>query len=537
MTAAGIDQSAPADGVVRAGGVMALGTLASRATGFLRVAMVAAALGVPSDVGNAYTVANTVPNIVYELLLGGVLTSVVVPLLVKRSRHDADGGTAFGQLLITLVAVLLGAAALVGIVAAPWIIAIYNDHAGPQRDLEIRFLRFFLPQIAFYGVGAAISAVLNTRGRFGAPMFAPVLNNLVVIATIGVFMALPSAGDPTPQTMTTAQTLTLAIGTTLGVVVMTLALLPSLRATGFRWRPRFGWRRSGLAEAGRLAVWVLLYVAVNQAGYTVVVRLAHDFYIAYFNAFQLFQLPHALVTVSVISALLPQLSRHAVDGRLDRLRADLSRGLRLSLALVIPAALAYLALARPIAVVIFDHGRTSRGGAVLLGQILMGFAVGLPLFSTFQLQLRAFYAMHDSRTPALVNIAVNAAMVGIDLVLFFTLEGAALAVGLALGYASSYLVGVVIFTVLLGKRLGGVDGPTVLRAVVRITLAGTLAALLAYAVSRVAQAGLGSGVTGSLAATAAGLVAAGVLYVLIATRLRIGEVAALASLVRGRFAR
>jgi putative peptidoglycan lipid II flippase len=536
---AGTTESERSDGIVRAGGVMAMGTLASRATGFLRVAAVAAALGLRTDISNSYNVANTIPNIVYELLLGGVLTSVVVPLLVKAAHDDEDGGTAFGQLLLTLVSLLLGTAIVVAMLAAPWIVAIYDRGGGEQRQLEVTFLRFFLPQILFYGLGATIGAILNTRGRFGAPMLTPVLNNLVVIATAGVFAALPSAGTPSARTLSTAQTVTLGVGTTLGVVVMTVALLPSLRATGFRWSWRLNLRHPGLRSALRLGVWVFCYVAVNQVGYAVVVRLSKDalFFTAYFSAFQLFQLPHAIVTVSVISALLPQLSRHAVEGRLDRLREDLARGLRLSLSLVVPAALAYVALARPISVVIFQHGRTDRSGALLLAGILAGFAIGLPFFSAFQLQLRAFYAMHDSRTPALVNIAVNAAMVAVDLVLFFSLDGDARAVGLALGNASSYLVGLVIFSWILRGRLGGLDGPAVVRAIVRITLAASLAALPAYAVSQLIQGWLGSGLTGSSVATAAGLLIAGGGYLALASRMRVGEVAALGSLVRGRFAR
>lgn len=515
---------------------MALGTLASRATGFLRVAVVAAALGLQTDVATAYNVANTIPNIVYELLLGGVLTSVVVPLLVRSAREDDDGGAAFGQLVLTLVATVLGAAMVIGIVAAPWIVAIYSRTGGPQRELEVTFLRYFLPQIAFYGLGAAISAVLNTRGRFGAPMFTPVLNNLVVIVTAGVFAALRPSGPPSAASMTTGQTATLAIGTTLGVVVMTVALLPSLRATGFRWRWRLDLRHPRLRPAGRLAAWVLLYVVVNQLGYLVVVRLAEGarFYPAYVSAFQLFQLPHAIVTVSVISALLPQLSRHAVDGRLDRLRTDLSRGLRLSLALVVPAAVAYLALARPIAIVIFEHGETSRGGAVLLGQILMGFAIGLPFFSAFQLQLRAFYSMHDSRTPALVNIGVNAVMVAVDLVLFFSLNGDARAVGLALGNAASYIVGLAIFTVILRRRLGGIDGTALVRTLLRISVAAALAGLSAYGVSRLVQAQLGSGTTGSLAAIGAGLATAAGGYLWVASRLRVEELRTIRGLTPGR---
>ncbi len=520
----------------RSSSVMAVGTVASRATGFLRVAVVAAALGVPSQVADAYNVANVVPNIVYELLLGGVLTSVIVPLLVKSARNDADEGTGFAQLLLTIVGVVLGTATVAGVLAAPWIISIYNNQAGPQRDLEVTFLRYFLPQILFYGLGAAISAVLNTRGRFGAPMFTPVLNNIVVIGTALVFMTLPSAEPLTPAGLTQAQTLTLAIGTTLGVAVMTLALLPSLRAVGFRWRPRLDWHHPLLAEALRLGGWVLLYVVLNQIGYAVVVRLAHGetFLTPYANAFQLFQLPHAIITVSVISALLPRLSRHAVDQRLDLLRADLTRGLRLSQAFVIPAAATLFVLAGNIAVVVFEHGRTERGGALLVGRVLTGFAVGLPFFSAFQLQLRAFYAMHDSRTPALVNAVVNAVMIAVDLVLFATLDGDSRAVGLALGYSSSYVVGVAVFTVLLRRRLGPGSGEPVVRTLVRVSLASLLAAAGAAVCAIASRAVLGESVTATLVSLVLAVATAGALYVVIANRLRVAELADLVAVLRRR---
>lgn len=522
---------------------MALGTIASRASGFLRVIVIAAALGL-GGAGNplpdAYAVANVLPNIIYELLLGGVLTSVIVPVLVKSARDDGDEGTAFTQALLSMVITALSALTLVAIVLAPALIRLYTDDSGDTFALQVTFLRFFLPQIVFYGVGAAIGAVLNTRGRFGPPMFAPVLNNLVVIATFALFMLMPGPERPDARTISGAQVGVLAVGTTLGVVTMTLALLPALRASGFRWKWRFEWRHAGLRAAARLAGWVFVYVAVNQLGYTVVVRLAHsveDRYTVYFNAFQLFQLPHAIVTVSVITALLPSMSRHAVEGRLDALRAELSRGLRISLTLIVPAAVAYLVLARPIAVLLFDHGQSQRSDAVLLGRVLMGFAVGLACFTAFQLQLRGFYAMHDTRTPALINIAVNAVMVAVDIVLFRSLDGDARLVGLALGYAASYAAGVAISTTVLRRRLGGMDGRTVTRLVVRTALAAGIAAVPAYLLSRLVQMMAGSDVVGSALAVMVGAGALGTGYLTIAARLRIRELEELTRVVGSRFAR
>ncbi|MDQ1709434.1 MAG: putative peptidoglycan lipid flippase [Frankiaceae bacterium] len=522
---------------------MALGTIASRATGFLRIVVIAAALGLggrANPLPDAYAVPNVMPNIIYELLLGGVLTSVIVPVLVRSARDDGDEGTAFAQALLSMVVTALTALTLLAMVLAPWLLRLYSNATGRVFDLEVTFLRFFLPQIVFYGAGAAIGAVLNTRGRFGPPMFAPVLNNIVVIATFAVFAVMPGPDRPTAATISGAQVAVLAFGTTLGVIAMTLALLPALHSTGFRWRWRFDWRHPGLRAAARLAGWVFAYVAVNQVGYTVVVNLAGKVehrYNVYFNAFQLFQLPHAIVTVSVITALLPLMSRHAADGRLAALGHELSRGLRMSLAFVVPAAVGYLALGRPIAVLLFAHGQSSPADAALLGHVLMGFAVGLAAFTAFQLQLRGFYAMHDTKTPAVINIAVNAVMVATDVVLFHVLHGDARLVGLALGYAASYAVGVGISTSVLRRRLGGMGGAVVLRLLVRAVLAAVLAAVPAYALSRLAQAVLGNGKAGSALAVAVGAGALGGGYLALARRLRIRELDELLRVVARRFAR
>jgi putative peptidoglycan lipid II flippase len=528
--------------LVRATRTMAIGTLFSRATGFLRVVVVAAAIGA-GPLGDAYNVANVLPNIVYELLLGGVLTSVVVPLLVAAAHRDPDGGEAYAARLLTLVALVLGAASLVAVVAAPLLIGMYGRLAGGQRELAVTFARFFLPQILFYGVGATIGAVLNTRDRFAAPMWAPVLNNLVVIGAGLVFFALPAPSTP-DRLLTTSQMLTLAIGTTAGIVVQTLALLPSLRSSGFRWRPRFDFRGTGLGPAVRLAGWVLLYVAINQLGYLVVVNLATAAsraagtagaagYSPYFYAFTLFSLPHAVVAVSVITALLPRMSRHAAESRLDALRTELSGGLRLAAVVLVPAAVAYLVLGPLIGTVVFDHGRIGLAEAHRIGTVLAAFAVGLLPFSAFQLQLRAFYALRDTRTPALVNIAVNAVMVAVDLLLYAVLPADSRVVGLALGFAASYAAGFGITHAVLRRRLPGPAGQ-VSRTYVRLLLAAAAAALPAYAVSRLVTGAAGSGAAGSLLGLAGALLVGGVFYVLAARRLRVRELQTLTSGMRRR---
>jgi putative peptidoglycan lipid II flippase len=255
---------------------MALGTVASRATGFLRTAVIATVLGV-QGVGAAYNIANTTPNIVYELLLGGVLTSVVVPLLVRAAKDDDDGGQAYAQRLLTLTVLVLGTAAVVLVLAAPLLVDLYAGDLDPaSRELAVVFARFFLPQVLFYGVGAVLGAVLNTRGRYSPPMWAPVLNNLVVIATGLLFLLLPGTNPLTSGSITDTQVLVLGLGTTLGIVAQTVALLPSLRAAGFSLRPRFDLRGTGLGQAARLAQWVFLYVVANQLAFLVVVRLASD---------------------------------------------------------------------------------------------------------------------------------------------------------------------------------------------------------------------------------------------------------------------
>jgi putative peptidoglycan lipid II flippase len=516
---------------------MAVGTLLSRATGFLRTVAIVAALGV-NPVSDAYNLANTTPNILYDLLLGGVLSSVIVPVLVRVSRDEEDGGEAFASSLLTLVVLGLGAAVLLGLVVAPWIIHLYAAKADAStRSLAVTFLRIFLPQVVFYGLGATVGAILNVRGRFGPPMITPVLNNLVVIAAACVFIFMPGPQPPTTTGITHSQILVIGGGTTLGVVVMTLALLPYLRSVGFRYRPRLDLRHPALRQAGRLAGWMLVFVAVNQVAYLVVAQLAtasKSTYTAYTNAYQLFQLPHAIVAVSVITALLPRMSGHAAEGRDDLLRADLSRGMRLSYVAIVPASFGLLVLAKPISVAIFAHHNTTVHGATAIGSTLAAFAVAIVPFSTFQLLLRAFYARQDSRTPALVASALAATNIISAYALSAALPKGNRGVALASAFAISYIIGAAILIVLLRRQIGSLDGRRVLRLVARTTVAAGLAALIAGGLASLLRSAAGTGPAASLAAVVVGGGVGAIVYLVAASRMRVTELTSLLDMVRAR---
>ncbi|MCU1602665.1 MAG: integral rane protein MviN [Frankiales bacterium] len=528
--------------LLRSTRTMALGTVASRATGFLRTAMLAAVLGVKT-VALAFNVANTAPNIVYELLLGGILTSVIVPLVVRANKDGV--GEELVQRLLTLAVLVLGAASLLLVLFAPLIVDVYvNQGVDDQtRHLAVVFARFFLPQILFYGVGAVLGAYLNTQGSFGPPMWAPVLNNVVVIVTLVLFAFLPGPSHLTSATITDTQLAVLGIGVTLGIVAQTVALLPALRRSGLHLRPRFDFRSAtagtGLGPAAQLARWTFFYVVCNQLVLVVVAQLASGApkdrgYPSYTYAFLLWQLPHAVVAVSVITALLPAMSGAAAEGRLDEVRRQLDRGLRLTVSVLVPAAVAYVVLGRPLATLVFGHGETSVADARFIGTLLAVFACGLVAFSTYQLQLRAFYALQDTRTPAMVNLAVNATTVALDVLLYSALAPEHRVVGLAAGQASSYLVGVAVCTTVLARRVPRDPRGHVLRTTVRCLLAIAGPAGMAALVVHLSEGYAGRATGGAAVAAALGGAVLVSGYLAAARRVRVQEVEQLLAPVLAR---
>jgi putative peptidoglycan lipid II flippase len=530
---------------VRNTAVMSAGTALSRITGFLRLAAMTYALGITeSRLADAYNVANTTPNIIYELALGGILTSVVVPVLVEWLQlHGREAAWDVARRLISLAVVTLTAVALIGIIAAPWIVDLYTigwsatDRAA-AHELATFFLRWFMPQIVFYGIGAIATGLLNTHRRFAAPMFAPIVNNLIVIATFLTFAAMSSSASA--RAVTGPQRLVLAIGTTAGVVGMTLALLPALRATGFRLRWRRGWGHEAVRRMAHLAKWVLIYVAANQVGYLVVILLAgaagRGGYTAYTAAFILFQLPHAIFAVSIFTALLPAMSGRWASGDVEGFRTRLSQGIRATAAIVIPAALGYLVLAGPIVRLLLQHGVATAASGRLVADVLVAFSLGLFFFSAFQLLLRAYYAMQDTRTPALVNIAAMLVNVAADVLFFFGLD---LGVqGLALGHAASYVFGSLALVVLIRRRIGGMGGRALAAGIVRTLVAGAATAATAWLVARGLASLVGTETLLDQAIQVGGAVAAALaVYLLAAALLRIEEVAMARRQLLGRLAR
>jgi putative peptidoglycan lipid II flippase len=545
----GLDASSAHPSVARSSAVMAAGTVASRVTGFVRDIVLIWATGT-AVFADAYNVANTVPNIIYILLMGGALNAVFVPQLVRAMRDDPDGGEAFANRLLTASGLILLGISVAAVIAAPWIVSAYAlayTRSGAEADFAVAttFARFFLPQIFFYGLHVMLGQVLNARGRFGPMMWTPILNNLVVIATGLAFLAVTAGAEPTTRTVTDGELRLLGIGTTLGVVVQSLALLPYLSATGFRFRPRFDFRRSGLRKSYQLATWTLLFVLVNQIAYLVVVQVATAAgsvqpgagFTPYAKAHLILMLPHSVITVSVVTALLPRMSRAVHAGELPQLRADLSHGLRLTGVVLVPSAFAFLVFGPSMAVVMYAHGHTSVAEAEYIGYTLSAFALGLIPFSAHHQLLRAFYAFEDTRTPVLLNVWIAAANIALAVACARLLPDRWVVVGLAASFSLSYALGAVLSWHRIHRRVGNLGTHHVVRTYNRLVVASVIASVPALLVTLVAAKTLGSGLLGSGVTILAGGLLMLVTYLLLASRLHVRELTSLVTAVTARLRR
>src|SRR5689334_3136665 len=480
--------------LIRSSAGMAVGTLVSRGTGFLRTLVLVYAVGIGA-LGNAYNNANTLPNTVYYLMLGGIFTSVVVPLLVRAARRDPDRGEAYAQRIFTLGALaLLGVTVLATLLAGP-LVHLYapsingppGSHLAAEHNLMVVWAYWFIPQIFFYGMSSLIGAILNTRGRFAAPMWAPVVNNLVVIA-VGALYFVTVGVNKEPWTISPAGVQLLGLGTTLGVIAQTVALYPSLRAAGFRWRPTLGFRPGEVSEMGRMAGWMSVYVITQWAGNLVVQILANaasagvNGYSAYSIAWQLFQLPYAIVGISVITALLPRMSEHASARRYSLVRDDFSIGVRLASVIVVPAAIYLGVLGGPLAEVLFSYGSTSATHARYVGEVFGLFALGLVPYMLTQLQLRVFYSFQDSKTAAFVGFLIMVFGIAAALTAKSMLPAAQVVAGLAVAYGLANLVGTIAGWALLLRRVGSLDGRAIARSLTRMHLATVPGVIFALAV-------------------------------------------------------
>jgi putative peptidoglycan lipid II flippase len=543
----GSRQRPPEPSLARSTALMATGTLLSRITGLLRVTVLVATLGVgESRLADVYNVANTTPNIVYELVLGGILSSIFVPVFVEvRNTRGQRQAWHVARATMTIAIAGLGLLAGITMLAAPWIIRLYVHSGSPAEraqavELGGQLLAMFMPQIVFYGVGAVMTGLLNAHRRFGVPMFAPILNNLVVIAVGLTFHALVGQEVPQVGEVTTGQKLLLGLGTTAGVAAMTMVQWPFLRRIGFRFHFVWNWRDRAIRKMATLSAYTVGYVVTNQLGYLLVPVLAYGVqggYTAYTTAFIFFQLPHGVFAVSVMTALLPPLSEYAVARDWAAFRATMARGIRLTAAVLLPAALGYLALAGPIVRLLLEHGVVTEASTSLLVPVLMVFVLGLVPFSTFQLVLRAFYALQDTRTTFRVNLVSVGVNVVVDLLLFNLLPQRWKIPGLAFGHVSSYTVGSALLLYLLSRRIGGLEGSRILGAVGRMLVAGLVMVGVVLLVARGVGAAIDPGLGRDLVTVVAGVIVGAGTYLAVARLLRVAELALLLDVVRRRGAR
>jgi putative peptidoglycan lipid II flippase len=528
-----------------ASAMMAVASFVSRIIGFVRNALIGITLG--SYIGSAFTSAQFLPGQIYELLLGGILSSVLVPLLVRRRKSDADGGLEFTRKLLTFAVVSLGIATVLVVVAAPAITWIQAGNDKPAYNaLVTDFAYWILPIIFFTGLSAMIGAVLNTRGHFAAPTWAPILNSLVVIAACGVFIvSFGTDKNLQPEDVSDLQIAVMGGGLLLGMVAQALGLLPALRKVGFSWKWRWDPRSLGLREIGQLAGWMLCYVAANQIAVFVVVRILNRVagedsasVLAFNNVFLLVTMAHGIIGVSVMTALLPKMSAAAADGRHAEVSADLSRAIRLVTVALAPISVVYGVLAAPISVTLFQGGAFDNGDALATGKVLVVAAFAVIPLSISQLCTYAFYSLQGNRTAALINLPVVAVRIAAYFVLAEVLKASLSAAGMTAANAISYAVSALISLAVLRRKIGRLNLGSVAVALIKVVVAAAIAAALGLLVVRLlpgagSPSGRGEAIVQLIAGGAVILLA----YLGAALALRVSEVSQVIGMVRRKLGR
>ncbi|MEV0389897.1 murein biosynthesis integral membrane protein MurJ [Nonomuraea sp. NPDC050643] len=531
--------------MLRAGAIMAAGTMVSRVTGFVRTMVLAYAIGTAA-LGDAYNAAYAIPYSILDLLLLGVLSSVIVPMIVRAQQHDSDGGRAYEQRLLTLSTVVLFVVAVAAVLAAPLLIDLYTDwDAGSTKyEVAVMLARFILPQLAFFGVGAVAGAILNTRDRYGAPMWAPVLNNLVVICVFVLYAMIGSGNDV--DAVTTGDLALLGVGTTAGIVAQAAVLIVALRRVGFTFVPRFDLRNARLGEMAKAGVWTIGYVVVTQLGFLLTTNLASSAgnvvdghgISAYTLAFQLFQLPYGVIGVSVITAMLPRMSRAVSDGRFNDVRGEFGSSVRLVCSLMVPVSLLLMVLGPAITVPIYGHGANSVADAVYIGNVLQVYGLALVPFAVFQLLLRVFYSFGDTRTPVFIGAGTTVVNAVLMILFYMALPARYAVMGLALAYAIAYALGAVLAWWLASRRVQGLGGWDIGMALTRMYLAAMPTAVLALAAVWIVTGVFGGlGFLNSLIVLAVGGGLGMLLYLGVAHRMRIPEVNSIVGMVARRVGR
>jgi putative peptidoglycan lipid II flippase len=513
--------------LLRSSVVVGVGTGASRVTGLLRTIAIAYALGTLL-VGDSYNLANTTPNVIYDLVLGGILAATLVPVIVERFERDESRSI---DALATVVTLVLVAVTVVATALSPLLIRLYTVGKEPaeaeqQIRLAVPLLVMFMPQVFFYGLSTLWTAILNAKRSFAAPAFAPVLNNVIVIA---LFLALPRLidGELTVDALLddTPLLLLVGLGTTAGIAAMALVLWPAMRRAGVRlhWNPN--WRDPAVVRVARLSAWTFGYVAANQVVFLVMITLVNGTgegrVAAFTYAWQFFQLPYGLFTVSIMTTFTPELAAHVTRRDLGAYRRRFAQGLRLGALVILPTAVAYLVLAEPAVTVLLERGAFGDASTDITTYALRWLAVGLPGFAAFVYTMRGFYAFQDTRTPFFLNLFQNALQIALSFALL-PLFGFG---GVIAAFSIGYTVAAAVALVTLRTRAGGMGDRELAAGIGRHVVAAA-----AMGVSLLAVVAL---VGNAIAALLIGVVVGGVVYLGVLALLRSGELAELRDLRRG----
>jgi putative peptidoglycan lipid II flippase len=464
---------------------VATGTALSRITGLLRVVVFGIVIG-QTALADAYKIGNETPNIVYELLLGGVLSATLVPLFTSYLERDDDEST---NAIVTVASVAMVVVTAIAVLAAPLIFGLYSVDvadgvdADAFREAGTMLTRIFLLQIFFYGITAIASALLNSRRRFFAAAWTPVLANLV---TIGALLSLP---DPDGEWLFTdviddrRLRYTLGFGTTLGIAVMAVVLVIAVRRAGVRYRPLFDLRHPAVKKLAALSGWTLGYVIANQVSIVVVRNLADPGSgnaSAYFDAYTFFVLPHGLLAVSIATTFVPEMARSVARRERGSFIRQASLGIRLITLLTLPAGVLIFVLRRPIIGALLQHGEYTDAAALNTSRALAGFALGLVGFSVYLFVLRGFYAHHDTRSPFIINVVENV----INIVLAVVLVDEFGVLGLGAAFAIAYIVCSVWALNVLSYKVPGFPMGEILGSLWRMLVAAVLGGEVAWFVAR-----------------------------------------------------
>ncbi|HEY2765951.1 MAG TPA: murein biosynthesis integral membrane protein MurJ [Pseudonocardiaceae bacterium] len=461
----------------KASGSMLVAGVFSKTTGFARNLVIAWVIGL-SVTADAYNAANTLPNQVYELLVGGVLTSVMVPVLVRAHDDDADGGTVYTQRLLSMATIVLVVVTALAVLASPLLTALVVDDSTGRANpnLTTAFAYLLLPQILFYGLSALFTAVLNAKHVFGVTVWAPVLNNIVLLITFGIYPLLPGEMTLNPVRMNDAHLLVLGIGSTLGVLGQVLMLLPFLFRSGFRFKWRWGWDRR-FAEFGKLALWTIGYALLAQIGVVVVtnVATANSGLAIYNNVWLLVQLPYGVIGFSLITAILPRMSRAAAQHHPEEIKNDLSLANRLCTVTMLPLSALMTVLGPSVGIALFSVGK-GHADAGRLGVALAVAAFGALPYAITLIQLRVFYAMNDARTPTFVMIVMMAVKAVLSYLAPDVLSPAHVVYALTFVNSLIFVVGWLAGEIWLRAKLGRLGSRALVRTVAKSLLASLAAA-------------------------------------------------------------